>query len=54
MGETSKTMFSSHPTFQSAQKLCGKKTGLQGPLAGGAPQPGMIRVVVAGAPPVGS
>jgi hypothetical protein len=30
------------PTFQNAQKVCGKKTGIQGPLAGGAPQPGMI------------
>jgi hypothetical protein len=42
-----------NPAFRSAQKLCGKKIGLQGPLAGGAPQPGMIRVVVAGAPPPG-
>jgi hypothetical protein len=44
----------SSPAFQSAQKLCGRKTGLQGPLAGGAPLPGMIRVVVAGAPPPGA
>jgi hypothetical protein len=33
-----------NPIFQSAQKLCGKKTGLQGPIAGGRPQPGMIRL----------
>jgi hypothetical protein len=42
-----------NPAFRSAQKLCGKQTGLQGPIGGGAPQPGMIRVVVAGAPPGG-
>ena len=30
------------PTFQNAQKVCGKKTGITGPLAGGPPQPGMI------------
>ena len=41
-----------NPAFRSAQKVCGKQVGLQGPLAGGAPQPGMIRVV-AGAPPGG-
>jgi hypothetical protein len=38
------------PAFRNAQKVCGKKVGLQGPLAGGGPQPGMIRVVSAGAP----
>jgi hypothetical protein len=38
------------PAFQHAQKLCGKQTGLQGPIAGGPPQPGMIRVQDAGAP----
>jgi hypothetical protein len=40
-----------NPAFRNAQKLCGKKVGLQGPIAGGAPQPGTIRVTVAGAPP---
>jgi hypothetical protein len=39
-----------NPAFKRAQKLCGKQAGLTGPLAGGAPQPGMIRVVGAGAP----
>jgi hypothetical protein len=43
----------SNPTFQNAQKLCGKKTGIKGPLAGGGPQPGMIKVQSAGAPPPG-
>ena len=43
----------SNPAFQHAQKLCGKQTGLQGPIAGGPPQPGMIRVVGAGGPPPG-
>jgi hypothetical protein len=43
----------SNPAFQSAQKLCGKKTGLTGPIAGGPPQPGMIKVQPAGAPPPG-
>jgi hypothetical protein len=43
----------SNPTFQHAQKLCGKEAGVQGPLGGGAPQPGMIRVIRAGAPPPG-
>ena len=40
----------SNPAFQHAQKLCGKQTGLTGPIAGGPPQPGMIRVQDAGAP----
>jgi hypothetical protein len=40
----------SNPAFQHTQKLCGKQTGLTGPIAGGAPQPGMIKVQVAGAP----
>jgi hypothetical protein len=39
-----------NPAFKRAQKLCGKQTGLAGPIAGGAPQPGMIRVQSAGAP----
>jgi hypothetical protein len=36
------------PTFQNAQKECGRQVGLQGPLAGGAPQPGMILVTGSG------
>ena len=43
----------SNPAFQHAQKVCGKKAGVSGPLGGGPPQPGMIRVVRAGAPPPG-
>jgi hypothetical protein len=43
----------SNPAFQHAQKVCGKEAGVSGPLGGGPPQPGMIRVVRAGAPPPG-
>jgi hypothetical protein len=43
----------SNPAFRNAQQLCGKKTGVQGPLAGGSPQPGMIKVLRAGAPAPG-
>ena len=43
----------SNPAFQHAQKVCGKKAGVSGPLGGGPPQPGMIRVLRAGAPPPG-
>jgi hypothetical protein len=43
----------SNPTFKNAQKVCGKKAGVTGPLGGGPPQPGMIRIVRAGAPPPG-
>jgi hypothetical protein len=42
-----------NPAFRHAQKLCGKKTGIKGPLGGGSPQPGMIKVQSAGAPPPG-
>jgi hypothetical protein len=43
----------SNPAFQRAQKLCGKQAGVTGPIGGGPPQPGMIRVMAAGAPPPG-
>jgi hypothetical protein len=42
-----------NPAFKRAQKLCGKQAGVSGPIGGGPPQPGMIRVVSAGAPPPG-
>jgi hypothetical protein len=42
-----------NPAFQHAQKLCGKEAGVSGPIGGGPPQPGMIRIVSAGAPPPG-
>jgi len=43
----------SNPTFQHAQKVCGREAGVTGPLGGGPPQPGMIKIVRAGAPPQG-